>query len=105
MPLRARPRRLVVPLANNSASSNVVLPDRYGPTRATQRGALGIEILPDNPGLAASRRGTHSISADRGAPPPRRQSESGIVQILVAPFSSSPRPRPGLISPLAQRRR
>src|SRR6266446_8237130 len=78
LPSRTLPRRLVVPLANNSASSNVVLPDRYGPTSATQRGALGIEILHYNPGLAALRRG-HSTSADRGAPPPPRQSESGIT--------------------------
>src|SRR6266702_3560898 len=57
LPSRTLPRRLVVPLANNMASSNVVLPDRYGPTSATQRGALGIEILHYNPGLAALRRG------------------------------------------------
>src|SRR5207302_10826761 len=45
LPSRTLPCRLVVPLANSMASSRLVLPDRYGPTSATQRGALGIEIL------------------------------------------------------------
>src|SRR5512138_2670341 len=32
------PLRWVVPFANSAASSNVVLPEPYGPTRATVRG-------------------------------------------------------------------
>src|SRR5260370_30444962 len=35
------PRRLVTPQAKRMASSSVVLPERYGPTSAAQRGAIG----------------------------------------------------------------
>src|ERR1051325_6843827 len=54
LPSRTLPRRLVVPLANSSASSSVVLPERYGPTRATTRGALGIGGSSTIRGTAAS---------------------------------------------------
>src|SRR3954471_12778493 len=54
LPSRTLPRRLVVPLANSSASSRVVLPERYGPTRATTRGALGIGGSSTIRGTAAS---------------------------------------------------
>src|SRR3954447_2428092 len=54
LPSRTLPRRLVVPLANSNDSSSVVLPDRYGPTRATTRGALGIGDPPQIRGAAAS---------------------------------------------------
>src|SRR5260370_20561206 len=46
LPSRTLPRRGMLPPANSRASINVVLPDRYGPTRATQRwpAALGMGI-------------------------------------------------------------
>src|SRR2546428_1546409 len=57
LPSRTLPRRPVVPLANSMASSRLVLPDRYGPTSATQRGALGIEILHKTEHAAAALGG------------------------------------------------
>src|SRR5215469_10620476 len=50
LPSRTLPRRLVLPLACSIASSRVVLPERYGPISAAQRGdslafAIGASII------------------------------------------------------------
>src|SRR5947207_12382284 len=76
LPSRTLPRRLVVPLADSIASSRLVLPERYGPTSATQRGALGIEILHKS-GQGRHRGPAALYGPDRGARPQRRQPDSG----------------------------
>src|SRR2546428_2521614 len=77
LPSRTLPCRLVVPLANSMASSRLVLPDRYGPTSATQRGALGIEILHNIRPCRRGARRAFYMGPDRGAPPGPRQPEFG----------------------------
>src|SRR5947208_11737311 len=62
LPSRTLPCRPVVPLANSIASSRLVLPDKYGPTSATQRGALGIDILHKS---GHGRHGARRPSMDR----------------------------------------
>src|SRR5204863_6112853 len=62
LPSRTLPCRPTVPLANSIASSRLVLPDRYGPTRATQRGALGIDSSTKS---GQGRRGLAALSLDR----------------------------------------
>src|SRR5205814_3241901 len=62
LPSRTLPCRPTVPLANSIASSRLVLPDRYGPTRATQRGALGIDSSTKS---GQGRRGRAALRLDR----------------------------------------
>src|SRR5712672_3533077 len=78
LPSRTLPCRLVVPLANSIPSSKLVLPDRYGPTSATQRGALGIEDPPQSG--HGRHRGPAALSGpDRGA------------RLALAAFRQAPR--------------
>src|SRR5438105_5396345 len=77
LPSRTLPCRLVVPLAKSMASSRLVLPDRYGPTSATQRGALGIAILHKIRPCRHGARRVLYMGPDRGVPPGPRQPEFG----------------------------
>src|SRR5438270_8988310 len=80
VPSRTLPRRGMLPPANSSASISVVLPDRYGPTRATQRwpAALGIGISIYPVAAIATRVARLALcGADGGERADRRQSESG----------------------------
>src|SRR3954470_16833418 len=79
LPSRTLPRRGMLPLANSSASISVVLPDRYGPTKATQRwpAALGIGISIYPVAAVAKRVGRLALWTDGGERGDRRQSESG----------------------------
>src|SRR3977135_1880757 len=100
LPSRTLPCRLVVPLANSIPSSRLVLPDRYGPTSATQRGALGIEDPPQSG--HGRHRGPAALSGpDRGAPPPQRQSESGIGHPALRTASCRNQPLTPALSPQA----
>src|SRR5438270_11874548 len=62
--IRRPPRSTLFPTRRSSdlASSRLVLPDRYGPTRATQRGALGIDSSTKS---GQGRRGLAALSLDR----------------------------------------
>src|SRR5260221_4812683 len=86
LPSRTLPRRGMLPLTNSSASISVVLPDRYGPTRATQRwpAALGIGIS-IHPGAAVTIQRLALSGPDGGERPERRQSEFGSAACGALP--------------------
>src|SRR5512132_4201431 len=57
LPSRTLPLRLITPVSDSTLSSREVLPDRYGPTKAAQRGAergLVTGILPEKRSLRPS---------------------------------------------------